>query len=259
MPWNYDMVESMYASTGVGFLYRVENRINVHPPVVANVIRKIVAKESIDIGDATLQARELMKGEKPSTRRYLSPAFGYIAQWLSEVAGPPDLDSLLLHADLYLKPSWSKGGFYYSRCESGWDESGNYTFVDPYTGNAAIGYARLNIKGGQKQMWDHPWTKEEVERRPWIDNVEFDQDVDCLRGIWDHERRAMITSFRTWNGQPRTVQPVVNSLPAGTYGVYVNGELAKTVDVATSSIRITIDLVVSGEVVDLVFLKAVQK
>jgi hypothetical protein len=105
MPWNYDMVQDMYASTGVGFLHRVDNRINVHPPVVANAIRKIVARGSIDIADATLQARELTKEEKPSARRYLSPAFGYIAQWLSEVAGPPDLDSLLIHADMYLKPS----------------------------------------------------------------------------------------------------------------------------------------------------------
>jgi hypothetical protein len=187
----------MYASTGVGFLRRVDNRINVHPPVVANAIRKIVARGSIDIADATLQARELTKEEKPSARRYLSPAFGYIAQWLPEVAGPPDLDSLLIHADMYLKPSWSKGGFYYPRCEVGWDESGNYTFVDPYTGDVAIGYARLNVKGGQKQMWDHPWTKEEVEKHPWIDNLGFEQNIDCLRGVWDPKRRAMVASFRT--------------------------------------------------------------
>jgi hypothetical protein len=63
-----------------------------------------------------------------------------------------DLDGLLLHADTCLNTSWSKGGLYYAPCDTGWDKDGNYTYVEPYTENAAVGYARLNMKDGQKKM-----------------------------------------------------------------------------------------------------------
>jgi hypothetical protein len=28
--------------------------------------------------------------------------------------------------------------------------------MDPFSGNAVIGYARLNVPDGQKVMWEHP-------------------------------------------------------------------------------------------------------
>jgi hypothetical protein len=204
-------------------------------------------------------SRELETGRQmPDQARspYLSPTFGYIAQWLSEVAGSPDLDALLLHADTYLNPSWSKGGLYYVRCDTGWDKDGNYTYVEPYTGNAAIGYARLNVKDGQKKMWDRPWTKEGVEKRPWIDGVGLEQDVDCLRGKWDEGQQAMTATFRTWNAERLTIRPVVKTLPSGTYGIYVNGELKRVAVVASRSDEIAVDLEVGGEDVDLILLRA---
>ena len=40
---------------------------------------------------------------------------------------------------------------YYTRCDSGRDKDGNYNYVDPYTGDAAIGYARLNVRDGPEE------------------------------------------------------------------------------------------------------------
>jgi len=253
MPWNYDSIKRMYSSTSAGFLHRVDKRINVHPPVVATSIRDIVAKEGADANseEVIARAREITAGKMQSTKPYLSPVFGYISQWMSEIAGSPDLDALLLHADTYLNPTWSDGGLHYSRCDVGWDTNGNYTSVDPYTGNAAIGYARLNIQNGQKQMWDHPWTREVVENRPWIGEVGLEQDIDCLRGNWDEDRRAMVATFRIWNGTRRVIQPIIHALLPGTYGLYVNGSLEKVAVVTAESPLITIELEVGAEELDL--------
>jgi hypothetical protein len=255
MPWNYDNVKSMYPSVGTGFLDRLDDRININPPVVANKIKDIMAKDGKDVKSVTTIARELTTGQRLTHAPYLSATFGYVAQWLSEVAGSPDLDSLLRHADSFLNPSWDKGGLYYSRCDVGWDEKGNYTHVDPYTGNAAIGYARLNIKDGQKKMWDQPWTKEDFDSRPWIANVGFEQDVDCLRGVWDAEKRAMVATFRIWTGAKKTINPTIHNLSAGTYGVYVDGELKSTAVVTPTSTQVAIDLEVGELEVDLVVMQ----
>ena len=258
MPWNYKQIKSMYPSVGNGFLDRVDGRINVHPPAVAIAIKEIVANEGgrHDAPAVIARAREMTAKVKASTKPYLSPTFGYIAQWLSEVAGPADLDALLLHADTYLNPSWSKGGLYYARCDNGWDKDGNYTYVDPYTGNAAIGYARLNVKDGQKKMWDRPWTREDLENRPWIDGVGLERGVDCSRGKWNEEQQAMIATFRSWNRESVAIKPVVKVLPLGTYGVYVDGELRRLAVLASRSEEIAVDLEVADSEVDLVLLRA---
>lgn len=251
-------IKSMYPSTGDGFLHRVDGRINVNSPAVTTAIKDIIAKEGgrHDSPAVMARAREMTANVRPYKKPYLSPTFGYIAQWFSEVAGPPDLDALLLHADTYLNPSWSKGGLYYARCDNGWDKEGNYTYVDPYTGNAAIGYARLNVKDGQKKMWDRPWTTEDLENRPWIDGVGLDQDVDCLCGTWDEQQQAMIATFRTWNEETIAIRPVVKALPPGTYGVYVDGELKRVAVSASRSEEIAVDLDVGDKEVDLVLQRA---
>ena len=257
MPWNYEQVQSMYPSTGVGFLHKTGDRINIHSPPVAHAIRDLVAKGGDpDDPSLILQAREIAKNVPPSPQRYLSPTFGHVAQWLSEVAGPTDLDALLRHADTYLHPTWSNGGLYYKRCDVGWDENGNYTYVEPYTGNAGIGYARLNVKDGQKKMFDSPWAKEDVEKQPWIDGVGLEQGVDCLRGRWDEEEMVLEASFRTWNGETVKIQPILRNLPPGEYGIYVDRELKETKNMKSSIEDLVVDLEVGSKDVDLVVLYA---
>ncbi|KAJ5542473.1 hypothetical protein N7535_004894 [Penicillium sp. DV-2018c] len=267
MPWNYDLIQNLYPAIGYGFLYRTGNRININPPPVANEIRRIVKTENADPNSPSVlsRAREATKDSNnnrlismsPKLRLpYLSPAFGYIAQWLSEVAGPEELNKLLRHADAYLTPSWHNGGLYYQRCDKGWDEDGNYTYVDPYTSNAAIAYARLNAKNGQKKMWDHPWTREEVQSRPWIDGISFAQGIDCLRGEWSEQNRTMVASFRTWDGRRVACQPSVLDLPSGEYGVYINSHLEYVTTVDKTNGVITVDLDVGAEDVDLVIICA---
>ncbi|KAJ4291739.1 hypothetical protein N0V90_009634 [Kalmusia sp. IMI 367209] len=254
MSWNHDVVKSLYPATGHGYLQRHGDRLNLNPQTLANKIRDLVQSEGADPDSpATLeQAKQLVTGKPQVTKPYMSPTFGYIAQWLSEVENGDDLAALLRHADAYLRPTWEKGGLYYERCEQGWDREGNFTFGDAYTGNAAIGYARLNIKDGQKKMWEAPWTKENVESRPWIGGFGLGNGVDCLRGIWDEVERAMVVSLRTWDGRKQHVEMSVNALPSGTWGVYVDSELVRIVEVKPEAKVVSLEIEVSGEPVDVV-------
>ena len=257
MAWNHELVQSMYRSIGKGFFERKDSRINIHPPVLTNAIHKLARDENRDPDDPAMisRAKKETAGQPPSQRPYLSPTFGWVAQWFSEIAGSPDLDALLAHADKYLQPTWKDGGLYYKRNDAGWDDEGNYIHVDPYIGNAAIGYARLNVKGGQKKMWDHPWTEEEVKGRPWVDGLSFGQDVDCLRAHWDGEEGLMVVTLRTWNGERFVVHFDVNNLPAGRYGIYSDGELQRTADTDGVEACINISLEVGDAEVDLIILR----
>ena len=257
MPWNYAETESLYPSIANGFLEKVDGRTNIRPRTVAHAIRGIVAKEGGRHDNLSVieRARESVKDQPPSTNRFLAPVFGHVAYWVSEYGQAADLDSLLRHADKYMKPSWSQGGLYYQRSDTGWDEQGNYTYVEPLTGNAAIAYARLNMRHGQKKMWDEPWSKEMVETRPYIDAVYLDQGIDCLRGNWDPENKAMIATFRSWDGSNVAIKPVIKSLPAGRYGIYVNGILRNIVAMHNSSGEIGVELDVGKEDTDLVVMR----
>ncbi|OJD26917.1 hypothetical protein ACJ73_01694 [Blastomyces percursus] len=75
-----------------------------------------------------------------------------------------------------------KRGLYYPRQDTVLNEVGEWTFLDPFSGNATIGYARLNVEDGQRKMWETPWTTEVLAGRPWADGLDLGHGVDCLRG-----------------------------------------------------------------------------
>lgn len=256
MPWNYELTQTLYPSTAAGFLQRMGDRTNLNAPVVAHKARELAKDEDSEANSPSVlkRARELTAGQPRSHMRYLSPAFGYACQWTSEYGSTEDLDAILRHADRFLNPSWTKGGFYYPRCDEGWDEDGNFTAVDGYTGNAGIAYARLNVKNGQKKMWDHPWTRAEVNSKPFVEGISLGQDVDCLRGMWDEKQKAMVITLRTWNGASKEVKLVIRNLPIGRYGVYVNGELHRDADVAKPTDALSVGITVGEAEVDVIFI-----
>ena len=256
MAWNSTQVHQMYPSMSLGFLSKVGDRVNINPPPVAQAIRQIVQEEpsSDPSSDEVIsRARKAVASTPPMPGPpYGNPTFGYVAIWVSEVGDPETLAGLLRHADTFLKPSWANGGLYYPRSENAYDEAGNYTFGDPFTGNAALGYARLNVSDGQRKMWERPWTGEDVQKRAWIDGLDLGQGVDLLRGAWVEDLKAMIATFRTWDGGHTTIQPLIKNLEPGTYGVYVDGELRQQVIVGAKQEDIQVQLDVGTEEVNLV-------
>lgn len=259
--WNSDKVHALYPSQAVGALTKREDgRVNVERPTVAAIIRA-KAKDGAD-PDATATRVHALQEANSSPQRpqlpYGKPLFGCIAAWLSEVA-PSNLNGLLKHADAYLNPSWSKGGLYYPRNDTREDLDGNWLFVDPVTGNGAIGYSRLNVPDGQKKMWENAWTSEHVRGSVAIEDVGFASDVDFLRCQWVTESElgftGLLLTMRTWNGETKVIRPKVVGLPAGTYDVYIEGSFARSHTQNTTE-KLSLELVVTGEESSICILKS---
>lgn len=203
--WNSAEVRSTFPSQALGFLTQgPSGSVSLNPVPIAHTIRRLVAEQGADpdAPETLRQARELVASSAPGRRpAFPQPALGYVVQWLSELGKEELLSGLLKHADIYLNPSWENGGLYYLRCDQAVDGNGNSTMMEPYTGNAAIGYARLNIEDGQKKMWEKPWTGESVRRKPFVDTRAFeDGGVDFLRAGWNEEVNAFVVTGKTWHG-----------------------------------------------------------
>ena len=219
MPWNYSQIQSLYPGIGIGHLQHTpDNRINIRPSPLASEIHRLALVSPVtdpeDPGLLAQAARNIQahqKDENPS--RVPLPTFGFVAQWLSEIAGPSALEPLLRHADQYLNPTWHKGGLYYRRRDETWDKEGEYVHMVPYSGIAGVGYARLNVVEGGKRMYDHPWTPEQVKKRPYIEGVGLENDVDWLRGTWIENRKALVATCKTWDGKSVTMRLSIKNLP----------------------------------------------
>lgn len=267
MGWNAEAMEKSYPSLSIGYItHLADGRVNVNHPQVAAAIRDIVAQdpESDPNSEEVIEkAREMVReaGMKPmGPFPFTKPTFGYVTQWASESAPTDeDLEGLLSHADKYLNPKWEKGGLYYPRNDSGkdgWDDEGNYMHMDPYTGNAAIGYARLNTRHGQRIMYEKPWTPSQLESRPYIHlETGLESGVDFLQGSWDEERGAMVMGFRTWDGRQVMMEPKVRNLKDGMYGIYVDGELRTQMSVEEGELAVG-EVKVEGDDVQVVVLRA---
>jgi hypothetical protein len=204
--WNSAEVRSTFPSQALGFLTQgPSGNVSLNPVPVAHTIRRLVAAQGADpdAPETLRQAREIVASSGPGRRpAFAQPALGYVVQWLSELGKEELLSGLLKHADTFLNPSWENGGLYYARCDQAMDGSGNSTLMEPYTGNAAIGYARFNIEDGQKTMWEKPWTGEFVRGKPFVDTTAFeDGGVDFLRAGWSEEVDAFIVTAKTWHAK----------------------------------------------------------
>jgi hypothetical protein len=180
--------------------------MNSWNPSVAHAIRQLVKTEEADPASLSTvaKAKDIVRTANLQSKSPLvTPNFGYVAIWLSEVGNKSTLDGLLTHADKFMSPTWRNGGLYYPRSDHDPEKVRNETAVDPFTGNSAIGYARLNILDGQRKMWLEPWTAEQVSSSPYVDSLDLSSDVDFVRGCWDTMRKAMIVTMRSWDGEKK--------------------------------------------------------
>ena len=100
-------------------------------------------------------------------------------------------------------------------------------------------------------MYEKPWNREHLACQPCIDGLDLGQGIDCLRGIWDGRNKALILTMKTWDGNLISAEPVARNLPAGSWGVYVDGTLVKQESVKNGTdISISVSV---GEEVDVIF------
>ncbi|CAI7678029.1 unnamed protein product [Penicillium pancosmium] len=191
--WNSNFVKSGYQAHSKGFITNVDGRVELQHPMVAGVLRANQTDETIT-SEALRTAKEYYLANRNSIPfPYSQPTFGYVVKWLSELGKTTELDGLLKYAD----------------------EQGNWTHMDPFSGNAAIGYAGLNVPDGQKKMWERPWTGDNIAKIPWVDGLDFSSGVDCLRGTWDEASQALIITSLEWSGESARVQFTAKTLPGG--------------------------------------------
>lgn len=282
--WNPDLVSSLYPKQMPGFVTNISGRVRLQPPVVAKHYRQILSQSApklpADSQEMLSNAISLAKADIASAPAppfpYTKPSFGYVTQWLSELGQADLLDGLLAYADAELDPTWDNGGLYYPRndvpfvfTEGQGDEGIKWTHISPYCGNAAIGYARLNVKDGQRVMYEKPFTREQLALTPWIDNLDFSTaGVSVLRGVWDPEHLALVLTVKGWDfvssaRQPLPekvcINPTARNLPSGTWAVYVDGKLAGSKDItkeqsAGGEFSHKLD-VKRGQEIDIVFMK----
>ncbi|KAJ7361291.1 hypothetical protein DFH08DRAFT_951873 [Mycena albidolilacea] len=159
--WSSEEIHALYPAQSLGVLSSADKdgRVNANSRAVGSAFRTLVKEGADPDAPATLHsAREIAGPPAKSTFSY--PDFGYVVQWVSEVGSAATLDGLLRHADVFLSPTWERGGLFYPRYDEPENAAGNWTRMDSYTGNAATGYARLNVADGQRKMWEAPWKKE---------------------------------------------------------------------------------------------------
>lgn len=138
--------------------------------------------------------------------------------------------------------------------------------MSPYTGNTALGYARLNVPDGQRIMYEKPWTTAHIQTTPYIDNLHFvgeKKGVSVLRGQWDPEASALILTVRGWDyvgkgcEEQVTINPAARNLKPGRWALYVQGKLVVARDISKKDDGFEAAVSVRrGEEVDVVFLKA---
>ena len=252
--WNSDLVHSLYEKQILGYVTRVGGKVRLQPTSVAEEIRRLVREEGADPDDESVlaQARASVAAKPAPAKPTPRTSFAYLLLWISEVGTREHLDGLLEYLHARKNPMWEKGGLLYPRDDTLADEDGNEAELGTFAANACIPYARLNVRDGQKTMFERPWTRELLAARPFVDDIRLEQGVDCLRATWDDAAAALIFTGRTWHVDPVTVPLAARNLPAGTWAVYVNGDLRQTVSVESGS-AITAEVVFGAEDVDVVF------
>lgn len=251
--WNSDKVHSLYESQTLGFLTTVGGKTRLQPTRVSSAFRQLVLEKGEDPN-----SEETLRKAREMSSQFVSPAFPFetvnwngFTQMLSELGKEKELNDLLEYADSHLNPTWENGGLYYPRNDTLMDKEGNLIHMEPHSGNSGIGYSRLNVKDGQKKMWEQPWTREILAKRPFVDDVGFADGVDFLRGVWDADARAMVVTLKSWTGQDTAISFSVKNLEKGDWAVYVNGELQQTTTIKSSE-SVGVTATVGNDEVDIV-------
>ncbi|KAL6693922.1 hypothetical protein J3F84DRAFT_378079 [Trichoderma pleuroticola] len=252
--WNSDTVKTLYDQQVYGFITNIDGEVQLHEDRIAEEYRRLVETENADKNDAAVlaRARKSAAALPPSKFLFSRPNFGYVVQWLSELGKKEELDGLLKYADEHLQPTWENGGLFYPRNDTKTNEAGEWTHMDPFSGNTSVGYARLNVPDGQKKMWEKPRRRGHAATQPWIDGIDLGQGIDCLRGVWDGEESALVLTMKTWDGRRVGAAPVASNLPAGTWAVYVNEEEVQQ-DAVKEGGDLSVEVEVGGEEVNVVF------
>ncbi|KAK2023314.1 hypothetical protein LX32DRAFT_667422 [Colletotrichum zoysiae] len=229
--WNGAFVRSHFDEQSLGHVASTGGEVRSNQPPVAAEFGRLVKERG-----ASATSRETLE----TARR--NPTFGYVSQWLSELGKDAALDGLL-DCTTPRNDRRFEGELLWAR-------------MDPFSGNAAIGYARLSVEDGQRIIWERPRTAEAVASRPYVDGVTLDDGVDFPRGDWHPASGLLALTVRAWDGDVGAIRPVVKGLGPGPWDFLVGGGLASS-RVLSAGEDIALELQVGGADLDIVVVKRV--
>lgn len=136
--------------------------------------------------------------------------FGLTAIWLSEMGDVERLEAVLAYADRFFDPTWYKGGLFYPRNDTLYDDEGHFTGVDPWTGNALIAFSRLNVADGLHFLYRQPWSSAHFAR-PKLGAVSANTNV--LRACYAEDGKALVLTVQTeGEARERSIQLTLSNL-----------------------------------------------
>ncbi|GAB3576267.1 hypothetical protein GCM10027445_40010 [Amycolatopsis endophytica] len=206
--WNRDLVRELFPRQVRGTLKTgPDGTISPYAPSVVPKVR------------AALDAGEPADLPQDTTEAVVDPTFGFVAAALSEL-GDERLRGLLAHADRFLNPTWDNGGLYYPRNDRSWDSEGNRIQVDAMTGNALLGYSRLNVPDGLWSLYQRPWTAEHFAE-PHVSTQ--DGDFDLRRAYYHHDSRTLLLTARPRDGQRGDISLTIANAPSRPWTLRFDG------------------------------------
>lgn len=161
--WNSEVVETHYAHRARDYIH--------------------------DAGDGTLTV-----GPVPEHLENVAlTAHGWYTMWASEMGDVATRDGLLAYADRHLNPSWADGGLFYPRQDESRDAENRRIVMDPFAGNVHYAYARLNVPGGLRGLYDWPGR---MRRRDHPALTGVAHDVDVSQAVFDESTRTLTFAVR---------------------------------------------------------------
>jgi len=197
-------MERPWVDAWCGTLMNMWNRDFVH----AHYPKQVAELLESEVG-GTLSVRVNAPPEGPGPRVVADSCdFGWVATWASEMGDADTLNGLLTHADRYMSPMWRDGGLYYPRNDAE-RNAGRRTMMEPLTGNALLGYARLNVPDGLWRLYNEPWSRTRFHE-PAL--VEVDDDIDVYDATYDPQARRLRFAIRRRADRTANGRVVVRNL-----------------------------------------------
>ncbi|MCB2013398.1 MAG: hypothetical protein KDE67_00740 [Sphingobium sp.] len=119
--------------------------------------------------------------------------FGWAAVCASEVGDADSLDRLLKYADMFMDPVWDNGAYFYPRRDGWFDDQGRLAAMDPHTGNALLGYARLNVPDGLNKLYNNPLTKAHFAQPALVD---MSEGIEVREARYHPDTRSLNIAMR---------------------------------------------------------------
>lgn len=184
------------------------------------------------------------QAEGPFRDAGLTCAFdmGWAAVCASELGDCETRDRLLAYADARLHRDWERGGLFYRRHDTRYAADGYLSAMDPHTGNALLGYARLNVTDGLRKLYEGAWTP---ERKAMPAIVAIDGAADFERAEYDPTRHMLHWIAHPVDGRSPTATFTIGRLPrdAAMWSLSIDGGEDQARDIERDgTIRITLDL-----------------